>query len=232
MSDGRPAAEGLSPGHFPGPPVEKGHVAACPRRIRARTGDGWVLDTTQALYVWEHPYYPQYAVATSVLPAAWAETARSTPEECGLGDHVVLDFDLAEAWFEEDEPVHGHPRNPYVRVDALRSHRSVTVRVPGEDDEHGAPLVLARADDAVAVFETGLPPRWYLDPTCVDWSLLTPSDTVTLCPYKGVTSGYWSRGELVDIAWSYASPTTSLPAIAGLVCFDDAQVDVAVTLGA
>lgn len=225
MSDSRPAAEGVAPGGFPGPPVPTGHVAPCPRRIRARTEHGWVLDTTEALYVWEHPYYPQYAVPARLLPDDLARRARATPDAAGLADHVVLDFDLAETWFEEDEEVRGHPRSPYVRVDAVRSHRSVVVRTSEADGGH----VLARADSPVAVFETGLPPRWYLDPTCVDWSGLSPSSTTTLCPYKGETTGYWSHGDLVDVAWSYAAATTSVPAIAGLVCFDDSQVEVVVT---
>ena len=78
------------------------------------------------------------------------------------------------------------------------------------------------------LFETGLPPRWYLDPTAVGWPLLTPSDTVTRCPYKGVTTGWWSTADLADVAWSYDAPTAALGAIAGLVAFDDGRVVVEV----
>ena len=38
------------------------HVEPVPRRIRAFLGGEKVLDTTQALYVWEWPYYPQYYI--------------------------------------------------------------------------------------------------------------------------------------------------------------------------
>ncbi|WP_018330261.1 DUF427 domain-containing protein [Actinomycetospora chiangmaiensis] len=222
MTTSRPAAEGLAPGHFPGPPVVAGHVAPCPRRLRARLDDGSVLDTTRASYVWEHPYYPQYAVPRADLPDRLLARSRPTPPESHLTDHVVVPLDDDVAWFEESERVRGHPRSPYVRVDALRAERTVTVRVPGS----GA--VLARSTAPVAVFETGLPPRWYLDPTTVAWSLLTRTATVTRCPYKGVTTDWWAAEDLGDVAWSYGAPTVALTAITGLVAFDDSRVDVAV----
>lgn len=226
MSDPKPAAEGVTAGHFPGPPVEAGHVTPCPRRIRAHDGQRWVVDTTRAFYVWEHPYYPQYAVPVDGLADELVASGRDVPADDRLADHVVLRFDAAAAWFEEDERVYGHARNPYVRVDALRSHRSVRVVVPGRD-----PQVVADSADCVVVFETGLPPRFYLDPTRVDWSMLTRTDTVTRCPYKGLATDWWSTGSHDDVAWSYPNPTAALQAIAGLVCFDDTLVEVTVDHG-
>ena len=82
----------------------------------------------------------------------------------------------------------------------------------------------------VMVFETGLPPRYYLERTSVDFSLLRPTDTVTACPYKGRTTGYWSvetpTGTHVDLAWSYDFPTRQLLPIAGMVAFYNEKVDV------
>ncbi|WP_433798188.1 DUF427 domain-containing protein [Actinomycetospora sp. CA-084318] len=219
---GRPAAEGVAPGHFPGPPVAAGHVAPCPRRLRAHDDAGPALDTTRAHYVWEHPYYPQYAVPRADLADRLAARSRALPAGVDLPGHVVVPLHDDVAWFEEAEPVHGHPRSPYVRVDALRTDRTVTVRVPGSR------VTLARSSAAVAVFETGLPPRWYLDPTTVDRSLLTPSDTVTRCPYKGVTTGWWSTSGIADVAWTYGAPTTALAAIAELIAFDDTRLEVTV----
>ena len=78
------------------------------------------------------------------------------------------------------------------------------------------------------VFETGLPPRYYLDKTAIDWSLLTSSDTVSACPYKGTTSGYWNivvdGTTTADVAWSYDFPTRALTPIAGLVAFYDEKL--------
>jgi uncharacterized protein (DUF427 family) len=127
-----------------------------------------------------------------------------------------------DAWFEEDEQVYVHPRNPYARVDAVRSNRPIRVELDG--------TVLAVADSSVIVFETGLPPRYYLDPTALRLEHLERSDTVTSCPYKGDTSQYWSVrvGDAVhaDLAWSYAFPTGPLLPVAGLVAFYNEKVDV------
>ncbi len=114
-----------------------------------------------------------------------------------------------------------HPRSPYTRVDALRSTRPVRIEIEG--------VVLATSTSPVMVFETGLPTRYYLNPTDVDFSRLLPSDTVTECPYKGTTSGYWSAeiGNEVrpDIAWTYAFPTRQVQPIAGLIAFYNEKVD-------
>ena len=77
-----------------------------------------------------------------------------------------------------------HPRSPYTRVDALRSNRPVRVELDG--------VVLADSASPVMVFETGLPTRYYVSRTDVRFEHLVPTDTVTACPYKGMTSGYWS----------------------------------------
>jgi uncharacterized protein (DUF427 family) len=82
------------------------------------------------------------------------------------------------------------------------------------------------------VFETGLPTRYYLDRTDIDFSHLVATDTVTACPYKGVTTGYWSVtvGDSLhrDLAWSYDFPTRQLLPIAGLISFYNERVDIAV----
>ena len=57
-------------------------------------------------------------------------------------------------WYEEDEEIFVHPRDPYHRVDVLQSSRHVKVRVNGE--------VVAETDRPRILFETGLPPRYYL----------------------------------------------------------------------
>jgi len=236
---------------YPGLITPTGHVEPVPRRVRAQLGGRTVLDTTRALYVWEWPAYPQFYVpATDLAPDVLvvhdqvAEqplgTARQVDLRAGevtragaghlhLGDaeprlrgHVRLEWDALDAWFEEDEQVFVHPRNPYARVDALRSTRHVRVELHG--------LVLAESAAPVIVFETGLPPRFYFERTAVDFRHLVASDTETACPYKGRTSAWWSLriGDEVDpdIAWSYDFPTAALLPIAGLVAFYDEKVDV------
>ena len=225
-------------------------VEPVPRRIRAVLAGETVLDTTRALYVWEWPHYPQYYIPLAdvrqdllvaegqtrqsrrgsenlhALKAGDAErphAARVLAESpvAGLAGTVRFEWDALDAWYEEDEQVFVHPRSPYVRVDALRSARTVRVELDG--------VVLAESRSPVLVFETGLPTRYYLDRTAVDFTRLIPSPTVTACPYKGTTSGYWSvrAGGTVhpDLAWSYDFPTRQLLPITGMIAFYNEKVD-------
>jgi uncharacterized protein (DUF427 family) len=140
----------------------------------------------------------------------------------GLSGTVRFEWAALDAWFEEDERVFVHPRNPYVRVDALRSTRTVRVELEG--------VVLGESSSPIMVFETGLPTRYYLNRTEINFDHLLPGDTVTECPYKGTTSGYWSvrTGDHVhpDLAWSYDFPTRPLLPIGGLIAFYNEKVDI------
>ena len=139
-----------------------------------------------------------------------------------LADTFRFEWDALDGWFEEDEEVFVHPRNPYSRVDALRSTRTVRVELEG--------VVLAESSSPVMVFETGLPTRYYLNRTEVRFEHLEFSPTVTRCPYKGTTTGYWSvligGTSHSDLAWSYDFPTRQLLPIAGLISFYNEKVDV------
>ncbi|MDH6109323.1 uncharacterized protein (DUF427 family) [Kitasatospora sp. MAP12-15] len=240
---------------YPAVNTQVNHVEPVPRRIRAVLAGETVLDTTQARYVWEVPYYPQYYIPLADVRADLLvadggdagdpqESPRGRVERYGLraggadrpGAARVLrespiaalsgtarfDWDALDAWYEEDEQVFVHPRNPYVRVDALRSTRTIRVERDG--------AVLAESSSPVMVFETGLPTRYYLNRTDVDFTRLVPSDTVTACPYKGTTTGYWSArvGERLhpDVAWCYDFPTAPLLPIAGLIAFYNERVDL------
>ena len=107
---------------------------------------------------------------------------------------------------------------------ALRSHRHVVVELEG--------TVLADTNSPVLLFETGLPTRYYIDRTDIVFEHLTRSDTRTLCPYKGVTSDYWSvsvgHKTHPDLAWSYHTPLPAVGAIANLVAFYNEKVDITV----
>jgi uncharacterized protein (DUF427 family) len=126
-----------------------------------------------------------------------------------------------DAWFEEDEQVYTHPRSPYVRVDILPSSRQVRFEVDG--------VIVAESPRPRVLFETGLPPRFYLPRTDVRLGLLEPSDRVTHCPYKG-RAEYWSVrvGDTLhqDLAWSYPTPLPESQRIAGLVTLYNERVDL------
>ena len=93
-------------------------------------------------------------------------------------------------------------------------------------------VVLADARSPILLFETGLPTRYYIDPTDVVFEHLEPSSTQTLCPYKGTTSGYWAVrvGDTVhpDLAWTYHYPLPAVAPIAGLVAFYNEKLDIVV----
>jgi uncharacterized protein (DUF427 family) len=227
------------------------HIEPVPRRIRAFLGGQLVLDATSAIYVWEWPNYPQYYIPLADIrpdllvdeqhaarlsrgparryglrvadtvrtKALWVYGADSLP---GLAGRARFEWDALDCWYEEDEQVFVHPRNPYTRVDAIRSTRPVRVTLDG--------VVLAESSAPIMVFETGLPTRYYLNRTEIDFNHLVPTDTVTACPYKGTTSGYWSVriGDAIypDLAWSYDFPTGPVLPIAGLVAFYNEKVDI------
>ncbi|WP_083208686.1 DUF427 domain-containing protein [Mycobacterium malmoense] len=230
----------------------RGRVEPAPRRVRGYLGDALVFDTTAARYVWEVPYYPQYYIPLAdvrgeflrdedhpqrvqfgpsrlhSLRAAGETHASAARVFDADGDGPVagtvrFEWD-ALRWFEEDEPIYGHPRNPYSRVDALRSHRHIRVQLDG--------ITLADTGSPVLLFETGLPTRYYIDPTGIAFEHLEPSPTQTLCPYKGVTSGYWSvrtgTGLQPDLAWTYHYPLPAVGQIAGMVAFYNEKLDIVV----
>lgn len=225
---------------YPAPLIPPGGTAPVPRRIRALLDDRVVLDTTDAIYLWEFPPYPQYYVPLDdVADGLLTDTGETKTFDhgvarvhtAGVGKAWVYDdgvakgrvrfqWDALDNWFEEDEEVFVHPRNPYSRVDAIKSTSHITATADGQ--------LLADSTATVIVFETGLPPRYYFPKTSVQLEHLTPSDTVTACPYKGRTSAYWSVPSIPDVAWSYDFPTAPLLPIAGHVAFFNENVDITV----
>ena len=133
-------------------------------------------------------------------------------------------FDAVDEWWEEAERIGVHPRDPYHRCDVVRSDRHVVVRVGGG--------VVAETDRPTMLFETGLPPRFYLPREEVRMAALAPTDTVTECPYKGTTSQYWTveaGGERVeDVAWAYDDPHAEVTGIEGCIAFYNEKVDLEV----
>lgn len=220
------------------------------KRIRAYLGGNLVADTIAPVLVWEIPYYPTYYIPAADVraelvedgpgdrspsrgdataytvkvdgaeaPGAAVRYLESSVEE--LRGLVRLDWGAMDAWFEEDEEVFVHPRNPYTRVDVLASSRRVRVEVDG--------VTVAESSSPRLLFETGLPVRYYLPKTHVRMDLLEHTDTATHCPYKG-TAEYWSvraNGKVhEDLAWSYPTPLEESRKVAGLVCFYSEKVDI------
>jgi uncharacterized protein (DUF427 family) len=220
------------------------------KRVRAYLQGQLVADTLRPLLVWELPYYPTYYVPLDDVRAELIPTseihhspsrgdglihdvtvgeatakgaAQTFPESpiVELRRSVRLDWPAMDEWFEEDEPIYVHPRDPYKRVDVLASSRHVVVEVGGQ--------IVADSRQPRILFETGLPPRHYVPLTDVRMDLLRPSSTQTQCPYKG-TATYWSLvvdgSEYEDVVWIYRSPLAESQKIAGLACFYNEKVDI------
>lgn len=138
-----------------------------------------------------------------------------------LDDHLAFKWAEMDAWFEEEEQVFVHPRDPYKRVDVLPSSRHVVVELEG--------VILAESRRPYLLFETGLPTRYYLPWEDVKTELLEESSTQTMCPYKG-TAGYFHLriGERLfeDYVWTYPDPVPECPKIAGLLAFFNERVDI------
>jgi uncharacterized protein (DUF427 family) len=221
------------------------------KRVRAYLGGELVVDSTRPVLVWEVPYYPAYYfpvddVRTELLAADGGVshspsrgdgvtfTVRAGEKEAPGGalrytespieelrELIRFDWHSMDAWFEEDEEVFTHPRNPYTRVDILASSRHVRVEVGG--------TTVAESTSPRLLFETGLPVRYYLPKPHVGMDLLTATDTVSHCPYKGQAEWWSVRAEdglHEDLAWSYPAPLPESQRIAGLVAFYNEKVDI------
>lgn len=144
-----------------------------------------------------------------------------------LADHIAFAwFDagrtVLDHWYEEEEEIFVHPRDPYKRVDAIRSSRHVQVAVEG--------TVIADTRAPVLLFETGLPIRYYVPAQDVRLDLLTPTDLRTACPYKG-TARYWSfpaGSAPPNVAWSYPEPVAAVAVIKDHVALYNEVVDITV----
>ncbi|MCJ1483620.1 hypothetical protein MMC06_003788, partial [Schaereria dolodes] len=126
-----------------------------------------------------------------------------------------------DSWFEEEQRIYVHPKDPFKRIDILPSSRTIKVEIDG--------IVVAESSNVMMLIETGLPSRYYLPPTSVDWALLEPSDTVTSCPYKGDANYYnvnVKGKEHKDAIWWYRYPTPESVAVAGRLCFYNEKVDI------
>jgi uncharacterized protein (DUF427 family) len=188
-----------------------------PKRVRAVLDGRVVVDSRSARLVWRkgppHYAFPEGDVDRASVPDG---VIREDPELPGF---LVVRWNAIDMWLEEDEPVFVHPRDPYHRVDVLDSSRHVRLEVGG--------VVVAESHRPRIVFETYLPPRFYLPPTDVRLDLLRPTSTTTQCPYKG-TANYWSvtaGGTTVeDAVWTYTVARPEVAKIAGMMCFYDEKV--------
>ncbi len=174
--------------------VESSHTTHCPFKGDATYFDLVVGDRTSTNAVWTY--------------------STPNPEASWLQGLAAIYWRAADAWFDEEEQVHGHLRDPFHRVDARRS--TMLVRISYGDQ------ALALTGAAMVLSETGLPNRYYIPFTDVQRDLLVPSRTRTYCPYKGAAA-YWSLRtgdtEIADVGWSMPEPLKDGRDVHDHICF-------------
>jgi len=192
-----------------------------PRRVRALVDGEAVVDSlgTKLLYrqrslpVW--CFSPEDVSLDRLGDGAWVY-------EEGLAEGLVgVEWDAADTWLEEEEEVIVHPRDPYHRIELRDTSRLVTVALDGE--------TLAESSRALALFEAGLPARWYLDADDVRAELIPNHDVRTGCAYKGwATYQDVPVGDRVEpfLAWHYQEPLDGMERIKGRICFFNERVDL------
>ena len=97
-----------------------------------------------------------------------------------LSGYVSFAWGKMDGWYEEEEEVFVHARDPHKRVDVLPSSRHVRVAIDG--------AVVAETRRPHLLFETTLPTRYYIPREDVRMELLEPTGLQTRCPYKGIAS--------------------------------------------
>ena len=147
------------------------------------------------------------------------QKAAFRPTDPALEGYVVLDFDAFDAWYEEAERNVGHPRDPFHRIEIVHSSRSVRVELGG--------VLVAASTTPYLLFEAPLPVRYYLPVETIVAGALRPSETRTLCAYKG-EAAYWSADGEPDVAWSYPDPLREAREVAGRIAFFNERVDLIV----
>ncbi|MEV0224809.1 DUF427 domain-containing protein [Streptomyces sp. NPDC050704] len=165
-------------------------------------------------------FYDLEVDGETIHSAAWTYPGEE------LAGHISFEWfgrDVLDHWYEEEEEIFVHPRDPHKRVDAVPSTRHVQVRIDGS--------LVADTHRPILLFETHLPVRYYIPREDVRLDLLTPADHETRCPYKGVATEYWSwegNDPLTNIVWSYPDPLPAVSNIKNLVAFYNEAVDLIV----
>jgi uncharacterized protein (DUF427 family) len=226
-----------------------------PHRIRAILSGETVVDSTSAVLLHETKHLPVYYFPDRDVRADLLEPSQKTSHCPHKGDarywsvrvgdrlarnavwaypepiesaaflagHVAFVWDELDEWFAEDEQLFGHPRDPYARIDVYPTSRRVRVLLDGE--------VLADTVRAKVLFESNLPPRYYLPADDVRTDLLAASPTRTRCAYKGSAS-YWhvrlGETEHDDLAWTYPEPQHDAEPVRDLIAFFNERVDIEV----
>jgi uncharacterized protein (DUF427 family) len=218
------------------------YVEELPRWVRGRLAGKTVVDSKRPRQVHEHARLPVFhfeeqdmrrdllrptgrtekdevkgerELLNLELDGKVAEDAAWRYSDGPLAGLVAFRWDAMDQWLEEEDELHGHPQDPYSRIDVRNTSRHVRVSLDGE--------VLAETTRGKVLYEAGLPPRWYFPEEDVRMELLEPSDKQTTCAYKGFAS-YWSVGDEEDLVWTYREPLHDAVPVKDMLCFFSERV--------
>ena len=197
------------------------YVEPFPRRVRGVSEGRGVVDSEGVLLVHRPGQPPTYA-----FPAADVAGVPHEPEPEAAG-YVRVAWDAVDEWYEEEEQVFMHPRNPYHRVDCVPTSRRLRVEAGG--------VVLVDSTMTIGVYETSLSPRLYVSREQLLADVLTPSPPPRTAPTRArpPTGRPTSVAKsLADVAWSYDAPNSECWAIRSHLCFDETKVSVEAALPA
>jgi uncharacterized protein (DUF427 family) len=197
------------------PPAAITFVEVHRPRVRGLKDGETAIDSDRVRLVYRTGSLPRYA-----FPARDVHVP-SEPEPAVEG-YVTVAWDAVDTWLEEDAERIVHPHDPYHRINVLPSSRRVVVRVGGEQ--------VAESTGPSILFETGLPPRYYLPAEDVRLDVLRNADGLTTgCAYKG-WARYLDAAGAEAVAWTYDEPLRDGEPVRGLVCFfqerDEVEVEV------
>jgi uncharacterized protein (DUF427 family) len=237
----------------PPPAGQPVYLEPTPKRVRVVVGGETIADSRSAMLLHESGHQPIYYFPPEDVDARFLEPsdrhtrcpkkgvasyhtirAGDNMVEAGawyypdpipeapplLASLIAFYWNRMDHWYEEGEEVFGHARDPYHRIDVIGTDRRVRVSLDG--------TLLAETTHALALFESNLPPRWYIPREDVV-AELQPTDTVTRCPYKGLASYYDVAGvsDGKDLIWYYPEPLDDVRRIKDLLCFFNERVDLA-----
>jgi uncharacterized protein (DUF427 family) len=218
------------------------------RWVRVELNGQFVADSKRAILAWPQGHMITYYFPIEDVNMNWLEPARfgsdgkqyydlrvgdrlveaaawtypdPSPELEPLRGFVTFKWSKMDHWYEEEEEIFVHPRDPHHRVDTVPSSRHVQVVLDG--------VTIADSHRPYLLFETGLPVRYYIPQEDVRMEFLEPSRASTVCPYKGAAS-YWSikiGDELYrNYVWGYMDPVPEIPKAKGLLSFFNEKLDI------
>ena len=226
--------------NFDAPRAGVFYVEGLERWVRGRLDGETAVDSKRPRLLHEHGRLPLFLFSEDDVRSGLLEPTGETDRDEVKGERELLtvagsdggawrwregelsgligfDWHAMDEWLDEDEPLLGHARDPYSRIDVRDTSRHVRVLLDGE--------VLADTRRSKVLFESGLPPRWYIPEEDVRMELLEPTDARTTCAYKGHAS-YWSVGDAENVVWTYRDPEQDAQPVKDMLCFWNERVDI------